>query len=228
MNVFLVPIGADRHELYCEVPLDDLTPAPDAEGVAPPSRSWWRTRLDRFRHLLAEAEDERRRREGGEVVESSGIWRWVMRKIAEAIAEQRLLWTLRHQSAAALVYPSDRSAARALEIARTALQRDFEKHRRWLVVDTTLMLLCLPLTIIPGPNVPSLYFSFRAVGHYFSLRGARRGVRHVAWEPRESSELAEIRAALRLPPAARRTRVEALAIRLGLERLGAFVERVTE
>jgi hypothetical protein len=39
---------------------------------------------------------------------------------------------------------------------------------------------------------------------------------------------AEIRAELVLPPAVRRARVDALAVPLGLERLGAFVERVTE
>jgi hypothetical protein len=225
MDVFLVPIGADRHELYCEVAVADLTPASD--GTAVPVASWWRTRVDRFRHLLAEAEDERRRRERGETVESAGAWRWVMRKVAEAIAEQRLLWMLRKQSAAALVYPSDQSADRALQIAKASLQRDFEKHRRWLVIDGLLMLLCLPLTVIPGPNVPSLFFSFRAIGHYFSLRGARCGLSHLVWEARASPELTQIRGALSLAPSERRTRVEFLAAQLGLERLGLFVERVT-
>ena len=226
LNVFLVPIGADRHELYCEVPIEELATA--SESSAASSRSWWRKRLDRFRHLLADAEDERRRRESGEPVESGGLWRWVMRKVAEAIAEQRLLWMLRKLSTAALVYPSDQSAERALEIAKASLQRDFEKHRRWLGIDTTLFLVCLPLTILPGPNVPAMFFSFRAIGHYFSLRGARCGVSHVTWQSRESTELTEVRAALSLRPAARRARVETLAAALGLERLGAFVERVTE
>ena len=225
INVFLVPVGADRHDLYCEIPLEDLTPTAEADAAAAPP--WWRKRLYRFQHLLAQAEDERRRRELGETVESSGLWRWVMRKIAESVAEQRLLWILRRLSAAALVHPADQSAERALEITRTALRRDFEKHRRWLVIDTLLMVLCLPLTIIPGPNVPSLYFFFRAIGHYLAWRGARSGIGLVAWEPRASTELTEVRAALTLPPAARRQRVDALAAALGLERLGPFVDRVT-
>ena len=30
------------------------------------------------------------------------------------------------------------------------------------------------LFLVPGPNVIAYYFAFRMVGHYFSLRGARK------------------------------------------------------
>jgi hypothetical protein len=226
MNVFLVPIGQDQHELYCEVPDEPLASASGAAEV--PSQSWWRRQVDRFGQLLAEAEDERRRRERGEPVESSGLWRWLMRKIAEAVAEQRLLWMLRKLTDATLVYPADHTADAAVTVARVSLQRDFEKHRRWLVIDALLMVLCAPLTVIPGPNVPALFFSFRAVAHYLSMRGASCGLHRLRWHPRESSELSDVRAALSLPPADRRVRIDALAAALGLERLGAFVERMTE
>ena len=126
------------------------------------------------------------------------------------------------------MYPSDLSAASALDIARTALRRDAAKHRRSLVINGVLTLLCVPLIPLPGPNLPGLYFSFRTVGHYLSFRGARNGGSRVSWQPRASAELSGISEALRLPPAERGVRVEAIAAALGLERLGQFIERVTE
>ena len=83
MDVFLVPIGGGRHELYCEAPVEHLGAA-SGSPEAPPA--WWRRPLDRFRHVLAQAEEERHRRERGEVVESRGLWRWAMRKVAESVA----------------------------------------------------------------------------------------------------------------------------------------------
>jgi hypothetical protein len=220
MDVFLVPVGGDRHELYCEAPVDPLAPANAA------ATSWWRRYLERFRQLLAEAEEERRRHERGQPVESRGLWRWIMRKIAESIAEQRLLWHLRTLTAARLVHPADVPRDRARELARGSMQRDYEKHRRWFAINALLMVACLPLTVIPGPNLPSLYFTFRTIGHFFSMRGARRGLDVVTWEMEASTELAAIRQALQLMPADRRARVDDLAAALGLDRLGAFVERV--
>jgi hypothetical protein len=221
MDVFLVPVGRDRHELYCEVPIEDLAPVSDGAPA-----SWWRRRVDRFKQLLMEAEEERRRREAGHAASGTGAWRWVMRKIAEAVAEQRLLWTLRSMSAADLRHPADLSSAAALDVTRESLRRDYEKHRRWMVIDGLLTLAFLPLTVIPGPNVPSLYFSFRALGHFFSMRGAYRGLHGVTWQPQASVELMSIRQALDLDRGARRARVDELAEPLGLERLGAFVDRV--
>ena len=52
------------------------------------------------------------------------------------------------------------------------MRRDLGKHRRWLVIDALLLAVSVPLTLIPGPNVPALYFSFRVVGHFLSMRGA--------------------------------------------------------
>jgi hypothetical protein len=221
MEVFLVPVSQDRHELYCEVPIE---PVPDQIAGAP--SPWWRRQVDRFRQLLAEAEEERRRRERGQPTASGGVWRWIMRKVAEAIAEQRLLWALRHLTTATLVHPDDVPSTRVLEIARQSFRADFEKHRRWLVIDTLFMLVCLPLTIIPGPNVPSLYFTFRAVGHYFSMRGALRGRSRIEWQLAASTNLTELRQALDLEPAVRRARIEQVAAALGLDRLAAFVDRV--
>jgi hypothetical protein len=220
MDIFMVPVGHDRHELYCEAPIDHV--ASPAAGQS----SWLRRQVDRFRQLLAEAEEDHRRRERGEPAASGGAWRWIMRKVAEAIAEQRLLWLLRRQSSATIVHPDDIAPAKAVEIARAILRSDYEHHRRWLVIDSLLMVLCLPLTVIPGPNVPSLYFSFRSVGHYLSMTGAARGRSGIDWVLRASTELTSLRQALALARDARRTRVGQIAAALGLDRLEAFVERV--
>ena len=55
MDVYLVPLGADRYELYCEVPDDD---EPDAD--AEPRAGVFARMRARFREMLAEAERERR------------------------------------------------------------------------------------------------------------------------------------------------------------------------
>ena len=57
--------------------------------------SWWRRKMDRFREMLAEAERDRLLRERGIDSGRTGIGRWIMSKIAEVVAEQRLLWHLR-------------------------------------------------------------------------------------------------------------------------------------
>src|SRR6188474_1725993 len=55
MDVYLVPIGQDRYELYCEVP-DDPEPQPEDAPAG-----FFRRMKQRFSAMLAEAERERRR-----------------------------------------------------------------------------------------------------------------------------------------------------------------------
>jgi hypothetical protein len=79
---------------------------------------------------------------------------------------------------------------------------------------------------VPGPNLVAYYFLFLAIGHYFALRGALRGLRGVAWSTESSKPLAEVRDALALDPTARRATLERITVDLGLSRLWRFVERV--
>ena len=77
------------------------------------------------------------------------------------------------------------------------LARDLKKHRRWLAIDSVLMVLFgVVLFAVPGPNIVGYYFAFRVVGHYLSFRGARQGLNAVSWTPRAE------RAAHRAAPAA--------------------------
>jgi len=220
MEVYLVPTGVDRYELYYEAPAEVQTDVEDA------GRSSWGARaLARFRSLVAEAEEDRRKREDGDPSARHGLWRAMLRKVAEAIAEQRLLWHLRRETDGQLRFPDDLTSLRATGILRDALRADHDKHRRWLAIDAVLLLVAAPLTVIPGPNVPAWYFTFRVVGHYLSMRGAGRGRDLVAWNSTPSAELSAIRDALRLGRTERVDRLDQLSAALGLSRLSSCIER---
>ena len=93
MDVYQVPVGRDRHELYCEVPdsPDDEVPQGDEQA-----RGFFRRLHQRFRDMLAEAERERRQPHAAkpEVGWLGHVKRKTLRWVAESIAEQRLLWLL--------------------------------------------------------------------------------------------------------------------------------------
>jgi hypothetical protein len=225
MEVFLIPVDRDRYELYCEVPdLDD--DGPDAE----PPRGVIRGLLLRFRTALADAERERHHPPPVDEGAAPPSWyertrRKVMCRIAESIAEQRLLWHMRRQDRAVAVHPDDVSDARALEIIRASMQSDFEKHRFWTIVDLLLFVASAVLVLLPGPNLVGYYFGFRLVGHYLSMRGARQALGAVTWSARASAPLAELRSAIGLEPGEREARVRDIAARLQLERLARFFLR---
>jgi hypothetical protein len=223
MDVYLVPVGDDRYELYCEVPDD---PSDGAEEAPP---GYLRGLVHRFKRTIADA--ERERRHGSPAGESAG---WTarmrarsMRWVAESIAEQRLLWHLRSQATANLFFPDDIDAGHAEAILRRHLGRDFEKHRFWLAIDSVGFILSGLLMLIPGPNLLAYYFAFRLVGHYLSLRGAKRGLNGVTWHPQPSAPLSELRRLLTMEPAARESRVAAVAETLRLEHFVKFFERTT-
>ena len=222
MDVFLIPVGSDRYELYCETPDEDPSAASDHD------RGFFRGLIRRFREMLASA--ERERQSGAAPNASSGLMARLksraMRMIAETIAEQRLLWHMRRQSAARLTYPADLDESRAMPIVRKTLQADFEKHRWWFVVNCVLFAFGALLTLLPGPNLVAYYFAFRLVGHFLSLRGARQGLRGVAWTTASSAPLAELRALAKADRAERRPRVDEVAASLQLEHLTRFFDRV--
>jgi len=222
MEVFVVPVAAERYELYCEV----SDPAPPPSGTAPPGP--FGRLVQWFNRMLADAEQERRQPRP-EAVEgwARRTARWVLRRVAGTIAEQRLLWHLRGQQAATLVYPDDLTAEQGLAILRAALSRDLGRHRFWLAGDGALAAVTGPLFFfVPGPNLVAYYFVFRAVGHYFAWRGARQGLDRVDWRAESHMALTALRAAIALPAADRARRVRDLAVQLRLQHLSTFFERV--
>jgi hypothetical protein len=219
--VYLLPLGDSAYVPYCE-PADH-----EAHADAPPSGLIGRL-MERFRRVLVAADQARLRHEDPQPPHG---WlgrgkNWALRWIADRVAEQRLLWQLRHHAAAVLVHPEDLEAASGLRLLREELQRDGDRHLRWLVVNAVLLILSGALMIVPGPNLLAYYFAFRVVGHFFSRRGARQGLRHVDWTTDASAALRDLRTAVALDPGTRRSRVHAIASLLELPHLASFVERV--
>ncbi len=226
MDVYLVPLGEARYELYCEV-VDQAVSDTDAGSAGIFKRA-----RRRFRELLAAEQEQRQARQAARSANQikRGMARRlrdrVLRWVAEAIAEQRLLWHLRRQHEATLVYPDDLDGTQAMAITRSALQRDFERHRFWLIIDGLAALVLGPLFfLVPGPNLIAYYFLFRTVGHWLSMRGARHGLRDVVWQSSGSSALADLRQAIAVDPRERRRQIRDIASRLRLEHLATFFDR---
>jgi len=182
---------------------------------------------DRFRAMVAEAEHERRRGPDPSARRSLAgrAKARVMRWVAESIAEQRLLWQLRGRVVATLVHPDDLASAQAQQLLRRSLQRDWERHRFWLVIDMLGGVASVVLIILPGPNLIGYYFLFRIVGHYLSLRGARRGLVTITWSHTPSPALTTLRGVVGDSPESRETVVREVATRLQLEHLASFFQR---
>jgi len=182
--------------------------------------------LHRFQQLAAPHRAQRR--DERPVGWLSRVRVGLVRGMAEWVAEQRLLWHLRHQDAAVLVYPEDLDADRAMSIVRDTLQGDADHHRFWMVIDGFAVLVFGPLFFfVPGPNLISWYFAAKTTGHWLAFQGARRGSTGVVWPLSPSAPLAAVRHALTLPPVERRLRLRAISGELGLEALATFVERTT-
>ena len=221
MDVFLVPVSSDRYELYCEEPDD---PAPADSPHAPPGLV--KRTVQRFRQMVAEAEHERRHGSSEPRRSLAGrVKARVMRWVAESIAEQRLLWLLRGRAIATLIHPDDLSEAQSLELLRRSLQRDWVRHRFWLIVDALGGAASVALILLPGPNLIGYYFLFRIVGHFLSLRGARQGLVVITWTSTPTPALTTLRGVVGDPPESREAVVRDAAAALRLEHLAGFFQR---
>jgi hypothetical protein len=218
MDVYLVPVGDDRYELYCE----RVERADAGDDTAPPTG--WRRVTAIFQRALAEGERARHAPPPDNDAPHGRVRRWFTRKLAEAVAEQRLLWHLRNETHVTLVHPDDLTPQAAIDLSRKSLGADRDKHFRWAIIDAVLALLCAPIALLPGPNVFAYYFIFRGVGHYLSWRGAGQGLTAITWQPRPSPHLTELRRVLHLAADVRGQRLDEIAAALGLDRLASFVD----
>ena len=146
--------------------------------------------------------------------------------VAERIAEQRLLWNLRRETAVVAFHPQDLTFEQTHTLIRRMLQRDYERHRVWLVVDGLLLVGSIALILVPGPNIIGYYFAFRVMGHWLSIRGALQGLRGVMWAGQPCEPLTKLREAALLNGEARDRRVHEIAEQLRLQHLSTFFERV--
>ena len=230
MDVFVIPIGRDRYELYGEQPLelDEVDEPPD--GFVGRLRYRFMAKLraaeERRNQKVAQQDPDEPKGFAGRLQERIMAW------VVERIAEQRLLWNLRGQTAATVAHPSDMTFDQVLSLVRSTLQNDYDRHRRWMIIDgilfvVTFVLLGPLFLLVPGvANLPALYFGFRTVGHWLSMRGASQGLHHVTWSGRPCPPLGELRELAVLEPQVRHQRIEDIAARLRLQHLSTFFERV--
>jgi Mitochondrial K+-H+ exchange-related len=225
MDVYVIPVAPDRYELYCE-------PAAETAEFSGERRARPRTGVisrlqDRFNQMLRAAEARQR---GQEVpVENGWLGRMqerLMSWVVERIAEQRLLWNLRNQTAVVAVHPPDLPFDEVVAYIKRALQRDYDRHRNWLIVDTIGLVASAALTLLPGPNLLAYYFLFRVGGHWFSMRGASQGRYRITWSGRPCPALGELRDVANMDPEVRDERIRDVASRLRLRNLTTFFERV--
>ena len=222
-DVYLVPIGSGLFELYTE-PADEAEPdsAPHEGG-----RFWRRTINALHRHwrqaVHAAHLDRSADAGNGRLARARD---WLVRRIAESIAEQRTLWSLRSVTSASFVYPADLTESSATTIRQRLLAEASRHHGRWLVMNLVGVAVTAVLALLPGPNLIGYYFAFRVVGHFLSWRGARQALDHVDWRPSAEPILSELGGLAHLPREERADRVAALSDQLRLPRLAAFFDRV--
>ena len=235
MDVYLVPVGHGRHELYCEVA--DTPDVSGPEQAADPTTRIGRLKsrfivplVARAHAAIADAEREWREHQAGRIETPATRWGRAKAKmrawIAEKVAEQRLLWHLRRQERCQLFHAEDTTPADAVSMMRAILQRDYDRHRKWFIWNIAGFVASGLTFLVPGPNLLAYYFFFRLAGHYMSMKGARQGLDTAQWTPRPSRELCELRVVAALPAPERGDRVRRIAEALGLEHLATFFNRV--
>jgi hypothetical protein len=219
--VYLVPIGAARFELYTEPP-EDARP-----GLAHDPPGYWSSKIHRLHQrweAAARAAQEAPAAGSGRLAHGRD---WVVRKIAESIAEQRTLWSLRRLTSSAFFYPADLSQAVAEDARQTLLTRARRHHGWWLLANLGGVAVTAVLVLLPGPNLIGYYFAFRLVGHFLSWRGARQALDHTSWRPCPEPALTELGALAAHHRDERAERVASIAARLELPRLPVFFDRLT-
>lgn len=221
MDVYLVPISADRFESYYEAPEED-EPVEPVEG-----HGFFARMRVRFQAQLNEAERARHQVAPEEHKTFLGrMQKRSLRWIAERIAEQRLLWHLRTATSATLHAAADMAPQAADAILRTALKRDAERHRRQLLLHSLGLIASAPVAFVPGPNVLGYLLTFTVIGHFLAWRGARRGLTEVRWQVAPNTALTDLRGAFALDTEARHRVIHDVAHRLHLPKLAKFVERM--
>jgi Mitochondrial K+-H+ exchange-related len=217
--VYLVPIGSGRFDLYTEQEERDPLAPREAAG-------FWSRTIERLHEGWRQMARAATSRQGDRAGRLTRLRDWLVCRIAEAIAEQRTLWSLRTLASARFIYPSDLSETSAAAIRGRVLIRARRHHGWWLLINVGGVALTAVLVLLPGPNLIGYYFLFRVVAHYLSWRGARHALENISWRPIAEPALSELGALARVARDARAERVAAIASQLRLTRLEAFFDRV--
>src|SRR6187399_1928868 len=129
MDVFVIPVGPDRYELYCEQP---FTAEPSAASV---DDSVVGRIKRRFEDLLRRAEQWEPPSGSSSRGFMTRFHDKAMGWVAERVVEQRLLWNLRRETTVTAVHPDDVSSDEARAIVYRLLQQDAARHAYWVWVD---------------------------------------------------------------------------------------------
>ncbi len=221
MDVYLVPVGADRFECYYEAAEHEQTDEPvEGEGFFARMRA-------KFNQQLKEAEEARHQKAIDEPQSFLGrMQKRSMRWIAERVAEQRLLWHLRPVQAATLHIPGDLPAEDANKIMRASMKRDADHHRNRMLLHSLALIISVPVAVVPGPNVLGYLFTFTVVGHYLAWRGAVNALHQVDWTILPSEPLTEVRQAFSADATTRHRLIRDAAVRLHMPHMARFVEQM--
>lgn len=221
MDVYLVPVGADRYECYYEAAEEDETEEPvKGDGFFARMRA-------KFDQQLHEAEQSRHQKSGVEPTTFLGrMQKRTLRWIAERVAEQRLLWHLRKADTATLHIPSDLTSDQANTIMRSSMKRDADFHRNRLILHSLALIAAVPVALVPGPNILGYLFTFTVVGHFLAWRGAVRGLHQIAWTIAPNPALGDLQRAFSLGADARHSVIHEVARRLHMPRMARFVEQM--
>ena len=221
MEVFVIPTGRDRYELYSEVSSDaelkDVVPAP---GVLGRIRQYFVVTLRRVEDHQYGRGGTRATGTGSSANPLVGFCQSIQNRIlnwaGRRLAEERLLWSLRRQTSVVAVHPQDMTFEQVLAQIHRALRRDGDRHRMWFVVHFLGFVASGPLAFVPGPNLVAYFFAFRMVGHGLSMRGATQGLRRISWTGRPCPALTDLRDVPTLESPARDARISDVAARLRL------------
>ncbi len=221
MDVFVIPMGLDKYELYFEPQEEEPDTAPAASGL-------FGKIAQKFALMLRAAEERQRR---PRIEAAQGWLAWAQDRmlgwVAERIAEQRLLWHLRRQTEATSIHPPDITPEEVLAVVRRMLKGDYDRHRLWLIIDSVWFVLSGVFFFVPGPNVIAYFFAFRLVGHWLSMRGASQGLHRIVWTGKPCPPLGALREVGSLHPLDGRRRIDEIASELRLQHLPAFYERLS-
>ncbi len=224
MDVFVIPTGRDRYELYSEVSSDaEIADVVSAPGVLGRIRQYFVATLRKVEDRQHGRGGTRAEAEGGGVEPRVGFFGSLQRRIlgwaGRRLAEERLLWSLRRQTSLVAVHPRDMTFEEVLPQIHRALRRDGDRHRTWFVVHFLGFVASGPLAFVPGPNLVAYFFAFRMVGHWLSMRGVTQGLRRISWTGRPSTALTDLRDLPTLASPARDARISDVAARLRLSHL---------
>ena len=228
MDVFVIPIGPDRYELYCE------TAAERSAGRRRRPRTVRQTAAPLFRDAArrrgaaaasAPRTDDEPTRAG-----SAGCRSASSPGSPSASPSSACSGTCAGRRPRSRAHPQDMTFEQVHDAGppHAAARLRSSSAAGWSI-DTLFVLDRSSRTVACSSRVricSPYYFAFRVVGHWLSMRGAAQGLHRVAWTGRPCPPLTSCASVATLEPPARDGASRTSPTRLRLQHLSTFFERV--